>query len=118
MDGMTMKVPFHLHGTLSADATLRYYVDKPCSLTRVDTIGTANVTSSLKVGTPADDDGFITAFTPGANNAWVSKDRGDFNGALCSNGECPHLEAGTTILLTFTHASASHVDVILTLTEG
>lgn len=119
MDGMTVVVPFHIHGTLTADAIMRYYVPKPMTLVSVDTCGTANVTSSLIVGTPADDNGYLTAFTPGANATWVRKDRGDFDGALVDDtAECPHIAAGTTILLTYTHASASHVDVILTFTEG
>jgi len=119
MDGMRFVVPFHVHGTLSENAIFRYKLPCDATFVRVDTCGTANVTSALKIGTAADDDGYIQSFTPGANGTWVTKDRGDFNGALNPDpAECPHLAAGTELLLTYTHASASHVDVILTFLEG
>jgi len=119
MQGNLFTVTFHLHGTLSADAVMRYLLPIDATLLRVDTIGTANVTSALIVGTPADTDGYIKTHAPGANNAWVTKDRGDFDGDLNPDtAECPHLDAGTTIVLTYTHASASNVSIILTFLEG
>ncbi len=122
MDGLRFVVAWHIHGTLSANAILRYKLPCNATLVQVDTCGTANVSSALKIGTlspDSDDDGLIQSFTPGANAAFVTKDRGDFNGALVSDTkECPHLAKDTVLLLTFTHASASDVDIALTFIEG
>jgi hypothetical protein len=119
MDGMRFVVNFHVHGTLSADAYFRYKLPCPATLVQIDTNGTANVTSSMIVGTAADDDGYVKAFTPGANATAVVIDRGDFDGALNSDtNECPHIAKDTVILITYTHASASHVDIALTFLEG
>jgi len=122
MDGMRFVVSWHVHGTLAADAVFRYKLPCDATLVRVDTCGTANVTSALKVGTllpSSDDDGIIKSFAPGANAVFVTKDRGDFDGALNPDtAECPHLVKDTVLLLTFTHASASDVDVYLTFLEG
>ncbi len=122
MDGMRFVVSWHVHGTLSADAIFRYKMPCDATLVRVDTCGTANVTSALKIGTllpTSDDDGYVKSFTPGANATFVTKDRGDFDGALNSDtAECPHIAKDTVLLLRFTHASASDVDVYLTFLEG
>ena len=119
MDGMRFVVAWHVHGTLSADAIFRYKLPCNATLVQVDTNGTANVTSALKIGTAADDDGYIKSFTPGANATAVTKDRGDFDGALNSDtAECPHIAKDTVLLLTYTHASASDVDIALTFLEG
>jgi hypothetical protein len=93
----------------------------PCdaTLVQIDTNGTADVTASLIVGTTADDNGYLTAFTPGANATAVTKNRGDFDGALVADtNECPHIAKDTVLLLTYTHASASDVDIALTFLEG
>jgi hypothetical protein len=119
MDGMRFVVPFHFHGTLSADGIMRYTLPCNATLVRVDTSGTADVHAALIVGTAADDDGYIKTFTPGHNGSVVTKDRGDFDGALNTDtNECPHIAKDTTLLLTLTHASASHVDICLTFIEG
>lgn len=122
MDGMRFVVNWHVHGTLSADAIFRYKLPCDATLVQVDSVGTANVSSALKIGTllpTSDDDGIIKSFTPGANAVFVTKVRGDFDGALNSDtAECPHLAKGTVLLLTFTHASASDVDIALTFLEG
>ena len=119
MDGLRFTATFHVHGTLSADAIFRYVLPCNATLVRIDTVGTANVTSALIVGTAADDDGYVKTFRPGYNGTVVTIDRGDFDGALNANtAECPHILADTCILLTYTHASASHVDIALTFLEG
>jgi len=119
MDGMRFIANFHVHGTLAADAVMRYKLPCNATLVQIDTNGTANVTSSLIVGTASDDDGYVQAFRPGYNATNVMIDRGDFNGALNSNtAECPHIAKDTVLLLTYTHASASDVDIALTFLEG
>jgi hypothetical protein len=119
MDGFRFVVPWHIHGTLTGDAVIRYKMPCNATLVQLDTNGTANVTSALIVGTAADTDGYIKTFTPGANATAVTKDRGDFDGALNPDtAECPHILKDTVLLLTYTHASASDVDIALTFVEG
>ncbi len=119
MDGMRFVVPFHIHGTLAATAIIRYKMPCNATLVQVDTNGTADVHSSLIVGTAADDNGYITAYTPGHNAVWDTKDRGDFNGALNTDTtQCPHIAKDTSLLLTYTHASNADVDIVLTFIEG
>jgi hypothetical protein len=119
MDGMRFVATFHVHGTLSADAIFHYTLPCDATLVRVDTNGVADVHAALIIGTASDDDGYIKTFTPGHNSTVVTKDRGDFDGALNSDtAECPHIAKDTTLLLTWTHASSSHVDIALTFLEG
>ncbi len=122
MDGMRFVVAWHIHGTLSANAIIRYKLPCDATLVRVDTCGTADVHAALIVGTllpDSDDNGLIASYTPGHNAIFDTKDRGDFNGALnADTGECPHLAKDTVLLLTLTHASASDVDIALTFIEG
>ena len=119
MDGSRFVVAWHIHGTLSADAVIRYKMPCNATLVQVDTNGTADVHSSLIVGTTTDDNGYITAYTPGHNATFDTKDRGDFDGALVTyTAECPHIAKDIVLLLTFTHASASDFDIALTFLEG
>jgi len=119
MDGMRFTAQWHFHGTLSADAVIRYKLPCNATLVQIDTNGTADVHAALIVGTAGDTDGYVKTFTPGHNATAVTTDRGDFDGALNSDtAECPHIAAGTVLLLTLTHASASDVDIALTFLEG
>jgi hypothetical protein len=119
MDGMRFTACFHVHGTLSADATFRYKLPCNATLVQVDTNGTADVTASMVLGTAADADGYLQAFAPGANATAVTKDRGDFNGALNTNtAECPHIAKDTVLIAVLTHASSSDFDLALTFLEG
>jgi hypothetical protein len=119
MDGMRFVVAWHLHGTLSADAVIRYKLPCNATLVQVDTNGTANVSPALTIGTASDADAYVKSFTPGANATAVTIDRGDFDGAANPDtAECPHIAKDTVLLLTYTHASASDVDIALTFLEG
>jgi hypothetical protein len=119
MDGMRMVVAWHIHGTLSADALIRYKMPCDATLVQIDTNGTANVSAALKIGTAANDDAYIKSFTPGKNATVVTKDRGDFDGdSGHDTAECPHIAKDTVLLLTWTHASSSDVDISLTFLEG
>ena len=119
MDGLRFTAQWHLHGTLTANAVIRYTLPCDATLVQVDTNGTADVHAGLIIGTAADDDGYIKSYVPGHNATADKRDRGDFDGALNPNtAECPHIVAGTVLLLTLTHASASDVDIALTFLEG
>ena len=74
-----------------------------------------------KIGTDADDDGYLPAFTFGASNVPTVADRGDFDGALNPDtAECPRLAKGTVLLMTYTvaHNSMINPDLALTFLEG
>jgi hypothetical protein len=125
MDGMRFTVDWHVHGAIADDAIIRYKMPCNATLVQVDTNSTADVHGTLQVGTllpTSDADGYLTDFTVGHNGVAVTKDRGDFDGALNSDtAECPHIAKGTVILLTFTHNAAdtnSDLDIALTFLEG
>lgn len=119
MDGMRFVVAWHIHGTLSGDATLRYKMPCDATLVRVDTCGTADVHSSFTLGSSSNADAYIKASTPGHNATFVTHDRGDFDGdSGHDTAECPHIAKDTVLVVAFTHASASDVDFCMTFLEG
>jgi hypothetical protein len=122
MDGSRFVVAWHVHSTLAANAIFRYKMPCNATLVQVDTCGTAAVTSSFILGTllpTSDDNGYIMAARPGHTATFITFDRGDFDGALNPDtAECPHILKDTVLLLTYTHASASDVDIALTFLEG
>ena len=82
-------------------------------------LGWVAAVGTVKVGTDADDDGYLQAFTFGASNAPATADRGDFNGALNGDtAECPHIAKGTVLKITVAHNSMIHPDLALTFLEG
>jgi hypothetical protein len=93
----------------------------PCdaTLVQVDAVATTAAVGTVKVGTDADDDGYLTAFNAGASNVPATKARVDFTGALCDPaGQCPHLAKGTVLKITVAHGSMVHPDIALTFLEG
>jgi hypothetical protein len=120
MDGNRFVATWHIHGTLSADAVIRYKLPCPATLVRVDTCGTADVHAALVIGVVGNTNAYKLTHTPGHNAEFVTLDRGDFDGDLAGldTAECPHLAKDTELLLTWTHASSSDVDIALTFLEG
>ena len=82
MDGMRFVVPLHGHGTLAADMVMHYKLPCGATLVQVDAVATTAAVGTVKIGTDADDDGYLPAFTFGASNVPTVADRGDFSGAL------------------------------------
>ena len=119
MDGMRFVVTVHGHGTLAANMVAHYKLPCNATLVQVDAVATTAAVGSLKIGTDADDDGYVKAFNIGASNVPVTKDRGDFDGDLnADTAECPHLAKGTVLLITLVHASSINPDMALTFLEG
>ena len=101
MDGMRFVVPLHGHGTLAADMIMHYKLPCGATLVQVDAVATTAAVGTVKIGTDADDDGYLPAFTFGASNVPTVADRGDFTGALNPDtAECPRLAKGTVLKIT------------------
>ena len=66
MDGMRFVVPLHGHGTLAADMIMHYKLPCGATLVQVDAVATTAAVGTVKIGTDADDDGYLPAFTFGA----------------------------------------------------
>ena len=59
MDGMRFVVPLHGHGTLSADMIMHYKLPCGATLVQVDAVATTAAVGTVKIGTDADDDGYL-----------------------------------------------------------
>ena len=94
----------------------------PCAATlvQVDAVATTAAVGTVKIGTDANDDAYLKAFTFGASNVPTTADRGDFNGDLSGHdtAECPHLAKGTVLKITVAHNSMINPDLALTFVEG
>lgn len=114
---------FHVPGTLSANLSLKWVAPFDCQLIHVQAVGSNANDATLKVGTSADDDGYITAFAVGDSGTPVEKEAlSDFDGAL-ADGQYPHITDGTIINLAVDYDGASgtaaqDLTVVLTFTEG
>ena len=119
MDGMRFVVPLHGHGTLAADMVMHYKLPCGATLVQADAVATTAAVGTVKIGTDADDDGYLPAFTFGASNVPTVADRGDFTGALNGDtAECPRLAKGTVLKITVAHNSMINPDLALTFVEG
>ena len=114
---------FHIPGTLTADAAIKWVAPFNCQLVHVQAVATNDSDATLKVGTSADDDGYITAFTIGDSSVPTEKEAiTDFNGAL-ADSQYPHITDGTVIVLTLDYdgsggTAAQNVTIVCTFTEG
>ena len=125
MDGMRFTVSWHVHAAIADDVIIRYKLPCDATLVQVDTNSTADVHGTLQVGTllpTSSVAGYLVDYVVGHNGVTVTKDRGDFDGALITDtAECPHILKDTVVLLTFTHNGAdtnSDLDIALTFLEG
>jgi hypothetical protein len=129
MDGMRITLPLTFAGMAASSqmaANAVAYWRTPCPLTLVHISATASnaASSTVRVGTSSDDDGYITAFAVGQSATPVVKDRGDFDGALNADAnECPHIARDTVLAVTVDYDGSSgtagqNVSVILTFVEG
>ena len=59
MDGMRFVVPLHGHGTLAADMIMHYKLPCEATLVQVDAVATTAAVGTVKIGTDADDDGYL-----------------------------------------------------------
>lgn len=119
MDGMRFVWHLHGHGTLAADMVAHFKLPCDATLVQVNAVATTAAVGTVKIGTDADDDGYLPAFTFGASNVPTTADRGELTGALNSDtAECPHIAKGTVLLITVAHNSMINPDLDLTFLEG
>jgi hypothetical protein len=119
MDGMRFTWKMHGHGTLAANMVGRYKLPCGATLVQVDAVASTAAVGTVKIGTASDDDAYLKAFTFGASGVPLTADRGDFDGASNTDtAECPHLAAGTELLITIAHNSMINCDCALTFLEG
>ena len=124
MDGMRFGWNVHLHGALSANATMRYKLPCNATLVHAQAVASNDSDATLKIGTSADDDGYLAATIIGDSGTPTVWERGDFDGALNNDtAECPHIAKDTILLLTLDYDGASgtaaqDVDIALTFLEG
>ena len=119
MDGMRFIVTLHGHVTLAADMIAHYRLPCDATLAQVDAVATTAAVGSLRIGTEADDDGYLPATNIGASSTLVSVARGGFTGALNPDpAECLHLPKGTVLRIQLAHNSSVHPDIALTFVEG
>jgi len=114
---------YHLHGTLAADASIRWIAPFDCQLIHVAAVASNDSDATLKVGSSADDDGYLTADTIGDSGTPKEWDRDDMDGALTTAGQYPHISDGTIVLFTLDHDGSSgtagqNVSIQATFTEG
>jgi hypothetical protein len=116
---------FHIPGTLAANLTITLTVPSDCSLVHVSAVASNNSDATLKIGTSADDDGYLTATAIGDSGTPAEFDLDDFDGALLSNPgmEYPHLLDGTVLVLTLDYdgaagTAAQNVTLVATFCEG
>src|SRR5450759_2329616 len=94
----TFVVQLHGHGTLAADMVMHYKLPCDATLVQVDAVASTAAVGTLKLGTEADDDGYLQAFNFGASNVPATAGRGRFNGALNRDvAEYPHILKGTVL---------------------
>jgi hypothetical protein len=119
MDGMRVVVGLHGHGTLAANMVMHYKCPCDMTLVQVDAVATTAAAGKVRIGTDADDDGYMADKDFGASNVPKTYKRGDFDGALNAvPGECVHFPKDSVILITVAHASMIHPDLALTFLEG
>jgi hypothetical protein len=119
MDGFRFVFPVHAHGTLNANVVARYVLPVDATLVQVDAVASTAAVGTVIIGTAADDDGYLKAFTFGASGTPLTANRGDFDGALnADTAEYPHIAKNTVLLITITHNSMVSPDLALTFLEG
>ena len=108
----------HGHGTLAANMVALYKMPFGATLIQVDATATTAAVGTVIIGTIADDNGYLTAFTFGASGAWTTATRGEFTGALMTDtAECPHFAKDDVIQITVAHNSMINPDLYLTFLE-
>ena len=118
-------VTFHVPGALGADTAFVWTVPSDCTLLHVSAVTSNDSDLTMKIGTSADDDGYLAACVVGDSATPVEKDLGDFAGALVTDylNECPHITDGTIMIITIDYDGASgtageDLTIVLTFSEG
>ncbi len=114
----------NLGPALAANHTFNFKLPFDAQLTYISVGNSSANAGTLKVGSEADDDGYLAATNIGVSGAVVEvKTPAAFTGALltgAANGQFPHIAAGSVISFTITdHAShCANVCMLALFTEG
>ena len=123
MDRM-FAVTLNLGPTLAANHVFNFLLPFNAQLVYASVGNSTANAGTLKIGTAADDDGYLVATNIGVSGTPVEvKTPAAFTGALLTgydNGQFPHIAAGTVISVTITdHGShCANVCCLLLFTEG
>ena len=123
MDRM-FAVTINMGPALAANHTYNFKLPFDAQLVYMSAGNSSANAGTVKIGSEADDDGYLTAFTMGVSGTPLEvKTPAAFTGALltgAANGQYPHIAAGSIISVTITdHAShCANVCVVLLFTEG
>ena len=116
----TFQHPIFLGPTLAANHTFLFKAPFDMQLVAVSHVNTTANAGTLKIGTSADDDGYLAA-----TNFGVSSTLGEVNtpagfAGVLAGGQYPHILKGTAVLVTITdHVShMANVSVVLTFMPG
>lgn len=116
---------FHIPGTLGADIAIKSTVPSNCSLIHVSAVASNDSDATIKIGTSADDDGFLAAVAIGDSGTPVEFDLDDFDGALLTDAgkEYPRLSDGDILTIDLDYdggsgTAAQNVTIVLTFGEG
>ncbi len=102
-------------GTLAANHSFQFAAHSNCTLLHVSLCNTSANAGTLKIGTAADDDAYLTATNFGVSSTPVELSRSGFVGT-----QYPVIPDGGVVVLTITdHVShMAGVCVVLTFAEG
>ncbi len=123
MQGNHLVYTWHIPGTLAANASIVFTTPFNLSLEKVSAVASNDSDATLKIGTSADDDGYLPASTIGDSGTPVVFSRANFTGALTESGTSPHIAAGTVVALALDFdgaagTAAQNVTIALVFSEG
>ena len=117
MLGNKFTVGFSYPGTLSADVTGQFVLDKPATLMHVSAGVSGSTTITIDVGDAGDPDGIIDGGAVGEDGTPGGLGPTSFNGALCDQLSGWHFDVDDLIVeFKVYHASASPDDTCLVFT--
>ena len=120
MPQSVFSMTFNIQGTLAANHTFNFKAPFDMQLIAAAASNSTANAGTLKIGTVADDDGYLAAENFGVSDAGIYKGAAaDFDGAIAA-GQFPHIAKDTQVLVTITD-HASHMAaacVVLFFTPG
>ena len=120
MLGNKYTIPFHFHGTLSANGAGRFSVPRTTVLEGIQFSCAGATAATLDFGPASNADGLFDGVAVGQSGAVTRHDKASANGALytdAANVEEIVLVPGTVYLFTVIHASAVGATVVFELRE-
>ncbi len=120
MQGHKYALTFHFHGTLAANGTGRFTVERPTVLNRIQFSCSSATAATLDFGTAANSDSIVDGGAVGQSDAMGILDRDDFNGVDYTdtdNIENVVLEPGTVYVFVLIHATAQNATLVFELIE-